>query len=306
MDRTERMTEAAAPAASLERSYIDWPAILAGAVVAAAIGAVFDGFGMALGLSALSAEPGEGSFSFALILTGLWIVVTIVASFMAGGYIAGRMRRRVDAASAEEVTVRDGINGLVVWGVAMLASLMILANAVSTAATTAGSAIGQAAGGLAEGALAAASGLAGGDGADPVGYVNTTLLRAPEVSPASYSSERVAAETGAILMNVLRTGEIAEDERGFLASAVAARTGLSQEEAAARAEAAVAEAQRMRAEAEEAAIDAAEAARIGGVLTGFILAAAALVAAAAAYIGAVRGGRHRDEGRIFGGFAWRG
>ncbi|EOM1167332.1 MULTISPECIES: hypothetical protein [Enterobacter cloacae complex] len=53
------------------------------------------------------------------------------------------------------------------------------------------------------------------------------------------------------------------------------------------------------------AADAAEKARITGILTAFLLAASALVAAVAAYIGAVHGGRHRDEGRIWGGLAYR-
>lgn len=49
----------------------------------------------------------------------------------------------------------------------------------------------------------------------------------------------------------------------------------------------------------------AETARIGAILTAFILAAAALVAGVVAIAGAVRGGRHRDEGRLFGGFSYR-
>jgi hypothetical protein len=67
-----------------------------------------------------------------------------------------------------------------------------------------------------------------------------------------------------------------------------------------------AEADRLAQEATDAAIAAAEVARVSTILTAFILAAAALVAGAASYVGAVRGGRHRDEGRIFGGFAYRG
>ena len=39
---------------------------------------------------------------------------SLVASYLAGGYIAGRMRRRVESATDDEVTARDGINGLVV------------------------------------------------------------------------------------------------------------------------------------------------------------------------------------------------
>jgi len=37
----------------------------------------------------------------------------------------------------------------------------------------------------------------------------------------------------------------------------------------------------------------------------FFLTAISLVAGVAAYIAGVKGGRHRDEGRIFGEFAYR-
>lgn len=63
----------------------------------------------------------------------LW---TTVSSFMAGGYIAGRMRRRVDAANADEIAVRDGIHGLAVWGVALLFGAIVLGATAQTAVQT--------------------------------------------------------------------------------------------------------------------------------------------------------------------------
>ena len=53
------------------------------------------------------------------------------------------------------------------------------------------------------------------------------------------------------------------------------------------------------------AIDMAESARIDAILSAFLLTAAALIAAVAAISGAVRGGRHRDEGRMFAGLSYR-
>ena len=49
--------------------------------------------------------------------------------------------------------------------------------------------------------------------------------------------------------------------------------------------------------------------REGGALarrhpSAFLLAASSLVAGAAAYIGAVRGGRHRDENKLWGGLRY--
>lgn len=353
MERTETITSAAAPRRDVTGSYIDWAAILGGTVVAAAIGGLFTAFGAALGLSTISAEPGEGSFNLWLVVTAIWLVISLVISYLAGGYIAGRMRRRVDDATADEVSARDGINGLVVWGLGMLVTTWIAAGAISGAATavgTAATAAGSAVGGVVQGAGAVAGGAIQGvtqavgaaipDDADEglMDYINSTLMR-PEVdgirqgvqqadgttSPGTPSMDdaELARQSGVVLGNVLRTGEISDGDRAFLVAAVARRTGQSEAEVEARvdqavtavqeartkAEAAVAdaraEAERLAKEAEEAAIAAAETARKSAILTAFLLTAAALVAGAAAVSGAVRGGRHRDENRIWGGFSYR-
>ncbi len=320
MERTERLTEASAPARTTDGSYVDWSAILAGAVVAAAIAALFTAFGAAIGLSAISAEPGEGSINFAIILSAIWLLVTLVASYMTGGYIAGRMRRRVDQASADEVSVRDGVNGLVVWGVGTLVGAMMLTNAATATLSAAGSAAetvvtaaGSAMGGAAQGAMAAAGEMMpAGAMADPMAFATDTLLRAPTVDPAATSNPDLTRETSAILANVLMTGEISDTDRAYLESAVAARSGLAPAEVTARVDTAIETAQTARADAEQLAeearqmaIDVAETARISAVLTAFLLTAAALVAAAAATVGAVRGGVHRDEGRVFAGLSYR-
>lgn len=371
MERSEAMTASAAPAREVSGSYIDWPAIFAGTVVAAALGGLFTTFGAALGLGTLSAEPGEGSFSLMLVITAFWVVVTLIVSFAAGGYIAGRMRRRIDNASADEVQARDGINGLVVWGLATLITGMMAASAIGTATTAVGTAVGgvaqaagtavggvaQAAGSTVGGAVSAAGAAVGGvaqgiggaasaaiedDGISS--YLNDTLLRpvldgaanGPSTTPRRPATDdaELARQTGAIIANVFRTGEITDDERSFLVAATASRTNLSEAEVNARVDEAVTAAQDARAQAEEAiataqaqaeeamaaaeaeaarlaeeakqaAIDAAETARKAAIMTAFLLTAAALVAAAAAMAAAVRGGLHRDEGRIFGGLSYR-
>ncbi len=356
MERTEENTRLSAPDRDLQGSYLDWPAIFGGGVVAVAVASVFTGFGAALGLSTISAEPGEGSFNLMLIVSALWVVVSLVASYMAGGYIAGRMRRRVDSAGADEVTIRDGINGLVVWGLGIVVTVVMLGSAVSTtvsavgsvasgAATVAGGvadATGAVVGTAAEGVASTVASLVPDEAmANPVDYLNRTLLR-PDVvgtppattagtttatgTPAAFTSDpaEIAAETASILGNVLLTGEISDAERAYLVSAAASVPGITRAEAETRVETAITATQTARTEADQVmtdtmaqaeqlaedarntAIDAAEAARVSAILTAFLLAAAAIVAAAAAYIGSVLGGRHRDEGRIFGGFAYRG
>lgn len=371
MDREEqRIREAGAPTVASDRSYVDWGAILAGAVVAAALSAVFTAFGAAVGLGSVSARSGEGLGFGSVILTGLFIVVTMVLSYMAGGYISGRMRRRVDGASPEESAARDGIHGLAVWGIGTIFGAIMLASAVGSALNAAGSAAataveatGSAVGGLAQGvgaiaggavqgagqlaggAAQALGGAAAGTGAaaaasgegeilpglpNPIDYVTDNLLRSEAAAPDQFSNEAIRSEVGNILANVIRTGELTDQDRAYLESAIAARTTLSQPEVSARIDQAVASAQQLRSDAQQAveqaqaeaqrlrdeaaaqaeqlrqqAVEAAETARRAGVLSAFALAASALIAAAAAFIGAQKGGKARDEGRIWGGLTHR-
>ncbi|MCB1313061.1 MAG: hypothetical protein KDK29_14820 [Sedimentitalea sp.] len=133
-ERTETLTGASAPAIAQDGSYVDWPSILAGAVVASGIAFVFTTFGAALGLTLISPYEGEGSAIAAIVAVGSWMLWTTISSFMAGGYIAGRMRRRIDSASGDEVSVRDGIHGLTVWGVAVLLGALLMGATADTAA----------------------------------------------------------------------------------------------------------------------------------------------------------------------------
>lgn len=105
-----------------------------------ALGLPFFGFGAALGLTASSADAGdEGSGVMALAISTIWLVLGMVAAYAVGGYVAGRMRRRLDAASSEEIADRDGFNGLIVWAVGTVLGAMILGSIVSSAVSTVGS-----------------------------------------------------------------------------------------------------------------------------------------------------------------------
>jgi hypothetical protein len=345
-ERTESLTAASAPRTIHDGSYVDWPALIAGAFVAAAIGVLFTSFGATLGLSAISAEQGEGAGNWALVIVGAWLLFTTIAAYGAGGYVAGRMRRRMDLADADEVSARDWMHGLVVWSLGLLFSAWMAAGVIGSAATavgqvagTAASAVGavaqgagSAVGGLAKGAASAVDAATGSDGAGGSG--DGGLLSGIDVNPIALVNQRLLRGTGvqidrdptlpdnsmAILMDVVRTGEITADDRQWLALALAQNSNLTPQEAEARIDQAVTEVQQLRDEAaarvqelqdqaaaaaqevEDKARAAAEAARHAAVLTGFVIAAAALIAAVAAVWGASLGGRHRDEGRIFGGF----
>ena len=327
------------PTQTTDGSYVDWPAIFAGSVVAVAIGLLLTAFGTALGLASITLDGTDQSSTFELVMTALWLVVTMIAAYLVGGYIAGRMRRRVEAASKDEVTVRDGVNGLVVWGLGTILSAMLISNIVSLAANTAGTVVagaGQAAGAVAQAAGTAVGGLAGGVAniagaalpdmaeSDPTDYLSNQLLRPAQVDPTTADPAQLAQQAGSIMANVYRTGEVSDEDRAYLASAVAARTNLTQADAAARVdqvitnaqtarleaadavEAATVEAQRLADEAEAVAIEAARVARNAGILTAFVLAASALIAGVAAFAGAVRGGRDRDAGRMTYGLRYTG
>ena len=314
-------------------SYVDWPAIFAGTVVAVAIGLLLTTFGAALGLSSITLDGTDNSSTLELVLTALWMVITLVASYLAGGYIAGRMRRRVESATDDEVTARDGINGLVVWGLGSVITAVMLSSALSFAANTAGNVAagaGKAAGTVVEAAGSAvggaASGLADAAGAAiPISdYLSNQLLRPNQVDPLTADPEQLAEQTASIVANIYRTGEVSEEDRTYLAGAVAARTDLTQAQAKERVDqivtqaqearqevedavaAAKAEAEQAAAEAKEAAVEAAQTARNAGILTAFVLAAASLIAGVASVAGSVHGGRHRDQGRLFAGLTYRG
>ena len=81
-------------------------------------------------------------------------------------------------------------------------------------------------------------------------------------------------------------------DRNYLAEMVAARTGLPPADAAKRVDDVVAQLK-----------DATNRARKMAVVLGFITAATLLLGAAAAWWGATVGGRHRDDGTIWAGFA---
>ena len=328
----------AAPVGTVDSSYVDWSAIFAGTVVAVAIGLLLATFGTALGLSSITLDGTDQSSTLELVLTALWLVLTLIAAYLAGGYIAGRMRRRVETATGEEVTTRDGVNGLVVWGLGTILSVILVSNVVSFATTTAGNVAagaGQAAGVVAQAAGTAVGGVASGvadvagaavpDAAvnDPTEYLSNQLLRPAQVDATAEDPADVAEQAASIVANVYRTGEVSDEDRAYLASAVAARTELTQPEAAARVDEVVAnaqaarqeaadaiaaarvEAEQLAVEAQEAAVEAARVARNAGILTAFALAAAALIAGVAAFAGAVHGGRDRDAGRTFYGLRYK-
>jgi MFS family permease len=56
----------------------------------------------------------------------LWVLWVQLVSFSIGGYVAARLRaRHGDALDEHEVDVRDGLHGLLAWGVGVIAAAII-------------------------------------------------------------------------------------------------------------------------------------------------------------------------------------
>jgi hypothetical protein len=244
-------------------------------------------FGSAIGLSLTSPFDNTGMSAVGLaIALGLWLVWVQVSSFMAGGYVTGRMRRRAYDASEHESDVRDGIHGLVVWGVGVLLGALILALTAGGAATTAATAAGGAAQAAVEKMADAAQ------GANPFSQAVDTAFRTAR--PDAGNSLDARNEAVAIVARGVAQGDIPEADRTYLAQVIAARTDVSEDEAKTRVDTMVTSAQQAAEEAKQQA----ERAKRFAVIAAFVAAASLAISAAAAFWAAGMGGRHRDEGTV--------
>jgi hypothetical protein len=204
-------------------SYVEWSAIFAGAIVASAIMVLMTAFGSAIGLSLVSPYRGHSPVIFYIALA-LWFIWITVSSFVAGGYIAGRMRRPVDGATIHESHVRDGVHGLVVWAVAVAIGAWLATWSISSAFK-----------GGAEVAKSGASSMSSGGASvvDPIAYGVDTLLRPTESASAGKIgiADTSQREVSIILATSGTNGSLSNDERTRVARIVAARYGLQQTDA---------------------------------------------------------------------------
>ena len=235
-------------------SYVEWSAIFAGAIVASAIIVLMTAFGSAIGLSLVSPYKGHSAVMFYIALA-LWFVWITVSSFVAGGYIAGRMRWPVDGSTTHESHVRDGVHGLVVWAVAVVIGTWLATWSISSAVK-----------GGAELAKSGASSMSSGamSGVDPIAYGVDTLLRPNEGASAgkSVTADTSQREVSSILITSGTNGSLSNDDRARVARIVAARAGLQQNDAERRVDGVFAQ---VRAAADKVR-DANEAARKVGIV----------------------------------------
>lgn len=264
-------------------SYVDWAAILAGMIFALAISFLLTSFGAGLGLSLTSPYRDEGiSAAWLAIAAGIWMAWVMVTGFGAGGYLAGRMRNPIGDAVREEVEIRDGSNGLIVWATGVVFGALL---AVSGA-----------------GGLIGAGGNAAGSAVKTVTEtVSSDYFASLMLRDGDGFAPDVQREIAALITRAAVEGEMLERDQIYLAQVVATNTTLSEPEARARVNEVVAEFDTAMTSATEAIEDA----RVAGVIFGFITAATLLLGAVAAFFAAIAGGHHRNAKLGFPAFAPR-
>lgn len=261
-----------------ELNFVDWSAILAGAFLAAALSFVLLTFGTSIGLSATSPWPNSGLPAGIIASLALfWTMAQQIMAFMAGAYVAGRMRPQLRDASDAEVEFRDGLHGVLVWAVGIVvgvALLMATTGAVIKTGTE----------------VAAGTTTAVGAKASTADSTVDRLLRAQTTPHPDTADAR--AEISRLLANAVTAGSLSNDDRTYLAQVVSRHAGISAQDAERRIDSAF-----------SAARASADKVRKAAILTGFVTAASLLISLGAACWAAIRGGNHRDNA-IPARFSW--
>jgi hypothetical protein len=251
-------------------SFLQWGPIIAGSLVAVALSLVLIAFGSAIGFGVLSSSPTWRETSPALtVASGIYLLLTALASFGLGGYVAGRLRQRWHpTAHANVVEFRDGVHGVVSWAIAAVVSGLVIAASVA---------------GVVSKAVEPANSPAATAGEPLIVYELDRLFRA-ERHPAAADLNYSRAEAGRLLLAATGRQGISTEDRAYLVRLVTADTGAAPPDAERRVDVAI-----------TAATIAVQKARHSAVILGFCTAASLLAGAAAAWYGASAGGRHRDE-----------
>jgi hypothetical protein len=254
---------------------VSWPAVIAGAFVAAALSLILLSLGTGLGFSAISPWSNVGMSASTVGRAAIvWLIVTEIIASAMGGYLAGRLRTKWVNVHTDEVYFRDTAHGFLVWAVGLVVTASFLASAAASLAGTGG---GQAGNGTSEAAgMSVAT-------ASPSSYLMDTLFRT-----ATSNSERTdapeVAQADRIFVRSLHQGSMSGADQAYLAQLVSARTGLSQSDAAKRVSDVFAEAR-----------ESADRARKALAHLSLWLFVALLIGAFSASFAGTIGGRQRDH-----------
>jgi len=253
---------------------IEWSAVFAGAVVAAGISFTLIAFGSGIGLSVASTAPTwRDSSGWLWLLSGIYLIFVALCAFGFGGYVAGRMHNPLTVASSDEATTRDGMHGIVAWGLAILMTAVL---ALGTAMTLAP-------------AMSPSGGRAGASmsvaGENIIASELDELFRSDRRGLNADDLSYRRAEAARILLKSSGHSGVSPEDRDYLSTVVATQTGTSLPDASARVDREIAQAKTEIHRARQAA-----------VMQAFLVAAALLVGAAVAWYAALEGGRDRRQG----------
>jgi hypothetical protein len=163
-------------------SLVSWPAVIAGAVVAVAVGAMLNLLGLALGASAFNPYDLDGADAEGFTAAaGLWMVFANALALFVGGAVASRAAKYADHH-------KGALHGLSVWALAFLLALLIAA--------------GSAAGG--------AAAVAGGEASEPNAVE-------PMIGDVIGPDRRVAGQVVVVAPETRETAEDAADATAALA-----------------------------------------------------------------------------------------
>jgi hypothetical protein len=214
-------------------SGVSWPAVIAGAFVAAALSLILLALGTGLGLSSVSPWSNVGASASTIHRAAIvWLIIMQIIASAMGGYLAGRLRTKWATIHTDEVYFRDTAHGFLVWAV----GLVITASFLASAATSMVSGAGQ----MRATSVSTAGGAemvtdlpAGGQNVGPNEYFIDMLFRSSHPSP-DRNDAPARAEAARIFAHALRQGNLPAVDETYLANLVAAKTGLSQTEAESR------------------------------------------------------------------------
>jgi len=275
---------------------MSWGAVLAGAVIALAIGAMLNILGAAIGANLVdAADRATPNASTLGIGGGIWLLVSHLIGLGAGAYAAARLSGTADSTDG-------GLHGLSVWATSTLFSVMLLGSVVSSAVGTATTGLSNMLGGLAQGAgnVAAAAGSEAADRTD-TGTLQSAAqsmidraqnaLTASNAAPDAMNSDQRKAEIGRLVGRRVTEGPLAQPEQERLTALVAAEAGISPDEARTRIQQTEQEAQQRLQQAEEQARQAADTAATAAATAAYWAFAALLLGAIVSLLGARAGTR---------------
>lgn len=206
----------ASPRNEASSSGVSWGSVFAGAVAVGSLSLILMALGAGMGLSSLSPWPNAGmSASRVGHIAIIWLIFVQIVASAVGGYLGGRLRTKWVSVHTHEVYFRDTAHGFLVWAVGLIISALAFASyttSVTRSVTNLNSATSE-------------SQLAIGNQ-----YFVDTLFRTDHPT-ADRNDAPARAEAGLILANALRQPNMPQQDKNYLASEIASRTGVTQAEA---------------------------------------------------------------------------